>query len=161
MRILFLDFDGVLNTVAWAEACRRQRSPAHQYLFPRMIARVGYIVESTGAKVVATTNWRMEYSREALETFLRQAGGTFPLLSTTPILPKLRGLEVRAWLDASQEPVEAFAILDDLPRDDFDEFGRSHLISTDSNVGLLDIQMERVIRLLERTDRGHVASSAG
>jgi hypothetical protein len=125
-----------------------------------MVSRVNEIVNRTKAVVVATTNWRIEYSRAALEQILAQAGATFPLHSTTPVLGKPRGLEVRAWLEGLGEDVEAFAILDDLPREDFDDFGRTNLITTDSNVGLTDIGVRRTILLLQQVGRGYRRDSS-
>jgi hypothetical protein len=155
MKLLFLDFDGVLNTNEWRELCWDALREPHEYLLSVLVERVNEIVADSKAQVVASTAWRTEYSRVALETFLRQAGATFPLLSTTPFIGGPRGEEISAWLDAASEPVEAFVILDDLPPVEFEGL-RHHLIQVNANVGISAIGAQRAKALFARTDRGHV-----
>ncbi len=154
MKIVFLDFDGVLNTIDWVEMCKKKDRAPHEYILAVMLDRVNNLVDETGSKVVATTNWRMEYSHQELDRVLTAAGASFSLYSTTPVLHKPRGLEVLAWLDGCGEEVDAFVILDDLPREDFDEFGRTNLITTDSRIGLTNVGAARASRLLKLPDRG-------
>lgn len=159
MKILFLDFDGVINTIDWRDKCWDARREPHEYLLAVLVARVNEIVADSKAQVVASTAWRVEYSRVALETILRQAGANFPLLSTTPFIDGPRGAEILAWLDAAPEQVEAFVILDDLPPNEFDGL-RHHLIQVNASVGLSAIGVQRAKALFARTDRGHVSRTS-
>ncbi len=164
MKIVALDFDGVVNTDSWRAEASRRNLPPHQHLLPALVQRVNTIVDQTKAVVVATTNWRIGYTKEALEGMLRRAGATFPLFSTTPVLfsssPSVtiamptRGHEILACFEGLGEDVEAFAILDDLKPKEFDHFGRRNLIWIDPKLGLTDIGAQRAIRLLMSTDHG-------
>lgn len=168
MKVVFLDFDGVVSTDAQRLKAAKQRLAAHEHLCRPLVQRVNRIVDATGAHVVVSTNWRIEYSKDALEQILRNAGATFPLLSTTPTSrpPQApssshitesyptRGHEIEAWLEGCGEMVDAFVILDDLPRNEFDHFGRQHLITTDPTIGLTDVGVQRAIRMLMMEGRG-------
>ncbi len=175
MKLLFLDFDGVVNTDEWRAEATRRKLPPSQHLFRPMVKRVNTIVEQTGARVIASTNWRIGYTKNALEEMLRSAGGTFPLYSTTPLLPSprqadlfttapieptrllipepTRGHEILACMEGIGEEVEAFAILDDLDPSEFDFFGRQNLIYVNGHIGLTEIGAFRAIKLL--TSKGH------
>lgn len=103
MKILFLDIDGVVNSV-------KNFNPKNNTLYPldRYCAfLVGRIQLQTGCKVVLSSSWRhdpravQEVSQNVVE-----------LLDITPTLGKYRGDEVQAWLDKHPE-VTKYAILDD------------------------------------------------
>lgn len=181
MRILFLDFDGVCNTDEWRADVTRRNLPPHRHLFPPFVRRVNTIVDRTKARVIASTNWRIGYTKNALEDMLRSAGATFPLFSVTPNLPSprqtdlfsttpaiavprivvpepTRGHEIKACLEEIGEEVESFAILDDLKPNEFDFFGRQNLIYVDGRIGLTEIGVERAVRLLLRSGCGFTPS---
>ena len=173
MKIVFLDFDGVITTDQWRRTCGSRRAPIHEHLNTPMLKHVNRIVETTKAKVVASTNWRLTTSQDGLSSLLKKAGAAFNLLSTTPthfdVYPHQeslfgaqvdrakwrRGHEVLAWLigwaNSGGEDIESFVILDDLPRSDFDDFGRNHLFSTDPRIGLTSEMADRAIRFLSRS----------
>lgn len=70
-KYIFLDFDGVLNTVQYqAELAINSKPYKDIYgpLFdPRTIKHLGNIIKETGAKIVITSNWRFIHSLNVLQ----------------------------------------------------------------------------------------------
>ena len=86
MRVLFLDFDGVLNaetdvvddavelwTAAWLE--------------PTMVARLARIVEKGAATVVVSSSWRQRRSIDELSAMLAERGDVGGVYDVTTRLP--------------------------------------------------------------------------
>lgn len=160
MRIIFCDFDGVLNGVdSWSmsqqeyEAKREGPDDTPLNLLrlrldPERVRILNDVLERTGAKVVLSTAWRywpdQDYVREKLE----KAGFAGTIVGATPgwIGPgKRRGDEIQAWLDEHDGEVEAFAILDDS-----DDMGHlmDHLVYVDPETGLNESYVPRLLELL-------------
>lgn len=155
IKALFLDFDGVLNSVEY-RTYRPPLDPKYDWGTPEhedwsldrsAIARLNRITDATGAMVVVTSMWRLRRSRSDLRGILSRNGFTGKVLCKTPVIGT-RGLEVREWLRSTSRKVESFAILDD--DDDFDAFGMDRLVQTSSDFGLLDEHVNACIAHLER-----------
>jgi hypothetical protein len=102
MRILFLDFDGVLNSVDWAERrpskeefAREMGVSPERYdhdrltwalrsVDPDAVAALNEIVNRTRARVVISSTWRTMYPLTKLEWILRRRGLEHHLIGTTP-----------------------------------------------------------------------------
>ena len=67
MKILFLDFDGVLN-------CYDDIGRGPDPINPAAVARLNVIVARTGARIVITSSWRLRYPLDALRARLAMAG---------------------------------------------------------------------------------------
>lgn len=141
--ILFLDFDGVLNT---SEDLERGE------LFAQAnVAALNDIMDHTDAHIVVTSMWRLGATPEELEDMLLGAGvhaagrviGTTPSLEESP-----RGAEIKAWMERAPVRVEDFVILDN--RDDMATF-IPHLVQTDPQSGLLQDQVAQVVNRLGPT----------
>lgn len=103
MKVLFLDIDGVVNSV-------KNFNPGKQEVYPldRYCAfLVGRIQLQTGCKVVLSSSWR--HDPKAVQSVSQSVVELFDI---TPTLGKYRGDEVQAWLDKHPE-VTKYAILDD------------------------------------------------
>lgn len=153
MKVLFLDFDGVLNhylliAQAYGAGARRFSADA--------IERLNTIVARTGAKVVVSSSWREQYTLDGLRALLTSEGFTGEIIDCTPVLHsrtdqgrdldpgQTRCREIQAWLDRQPEPPRQFAILDDI---------ELHLLSayhvkTELEMGLCDEHVELAISLL-------------
>lgn len=141
---MFLDFDGVLSSVA----------NGYRGLDPSNVARLNVLCESTGATVVVTSTWRRG-GLMSCRTLLRAAGFTGRVFQCTPIiemrqpsglyLTVTRGQEIQAWLDGCGDRVERFVILDD--DKDMGELA-PYLVRTDPAVGLMDADLERAVDVL-------------
>lgn len=119
-KVLFLDFDGVLNSHAWIKTDRRNDPLApDRGLDPAAVALVSEICERTGALVVISSTWRL-FNEDCAE-LLKRRGFTGEVVGMTPDLNTRtralwtsveRGVEIQAWLDANGG-ADVIAILDD------------------------------------------------
>src|SRR5688572_25715427 len=104
--IIFLDIDGVLNSVEYhRERHIRGRKP----LDAVAIRRLNQLTDLTGARIVISSSWR-QWGFLAVRDMLRAAGVTGWIVSRTPILVGgvyegsglygwvPRGVEIAAWL---------------------------------------------------------------
>ena len=122
--IVFVDFDGVLNSISTRRRWQRQREPERymsQPLCARRIMLLDGLCRDAGAVVVFSTAWRMFWPESPTETlldFLREGGFTGEAIGSTPDLltlsaaPSTRGLEIKTWLDESA-PTAPYVVLED------------------------------------------------
>ena len=154
MKVLFLDFDGVINAHhATPEMWRGMLG-----LSPRLAALVCGIVAQTGCKIVLSSSWR--HSDDWMEAARDQAGLDLnDFISVTPDRRGLtsRGTEIKEWLDerarmaamdSSVEAVTHYAILDD--NSDMLEEQKPHFFQTQWNVGITQEIAQRVIAHLSK-----------
>lgn len=155
-KIIFLDCDGVVNSIQW-EAVRKDMPPASvidDAIDPRCLGRIISICNETGAKIVISSDWRINWP--FVRTRLERAGipaGT--IIDRTPVLNVIpsrhhysRGEEIKAWLDGRDE-VYDYIIIDD--REDFlqDQI-RLHLVHTNNWVGITEKDRQVAIEMLSR-----------
>lgn len=151
MKIIFLDFDGVLN--AWDEMDDNVTTNvgifSELYLSRKLVARLNKIIEATDAVVVVSSTWRQGNTPEDLQDCLDQAGFKGLVIDKTPKLYTRRGLEIDKWLttpeNTAEDPVESFIILDD--GNDMEHL-TNRLILTNMRHGLLDIHVDKAIKML-------------
>jgi hypothetical protein len=122
MRVVFLDFDGVLNSRALVERSSAPQEPGLDLLAEDAVARVERLCIDARAGIVVTSTWRLTYDLPGLEGMLRAKGlATTPVLDVTPMIPhkRGRGQEIQLWLDGARRArsasVEGIVILDDEP----------------------------------------------
>ena len=159
----FFDVDGVLNYTQWYYS---DRNPGNLYgqegdIDPECVARILKVCEVTGAKIVLSSDWRID--KNAISR-LERAG--FPKGLICDQTPELiwtylnyydadidsydysRGKEIDLWLDAHQDTYD-YVIIDD--REDFtDEQKRLHFVHVNSYVGFTDENMNKAIKILTR-----------
>lgn len=134
MRVIFLDIDGVLNSVLYD----RERSPAEGNIDRSRLPLLKRLVEETGAQVVLSSSWRKHWDRDdalrdgigsELDRTFRDAG--IPLFDKTPAADS-RAEEIALWLREHPQ-VTRYVILDDA----FGGWGEleSHLVRTNSRIG--------------------------
>ena len=114
MRVIFLDIDGVLNSVLYDRERDREEGNIDRSRLP-LLKR---LVEETGAQVVLSSSWRKHWDRDAalrdgigseLERTFRDAG--IALFDKTPVADS-RAEEIALWLRAHPQ-VTRYVILDD------------------------------------------------
>jgi hypothetical protein len=140
-RIVFLDFDGVLNS----EQSTQQLGT--RYRFARAsVAALNDVLRQSEARIVITSSWRESWTlRENTEFLERDGVLAGRVVGKTPTLQRERGLEIEAWLRSAPYPVASFVIFDD--RDDI-AIHRERLIQVSPQVGLSSAQARRAIELL-------------
>jgi hypothetical protein len=112
MKIIFLDFDGVLNCEDWyrrqfEETKNDLELSEYPYIEfdPEIIQRLNYIINETGAKVVVSSSWRAGRSVEELQIILNRVGFSGEIIDKTNHLDFIngycipRGCEIEHWLE--------------------------------------------------------------
>jgi len=154
MRIVFLDFDGVLNSRALVEGSATPQEPGLDLLAADAVRRVEQLCVDGRAGIVVSSTWRLTFDLSALQNMLRAKGlRTTPILDITPMIPhkRGRGQEIQLWLDTTPRArgwsVDGMVILDDEP--DMLHLG-PWLVQTSFETGLLDAHLVAAKSVLTR-----------
>lgn len=117
MKIIFLDYDGVVNNLIFHKidgepdfyAEDRRVRMVNDF---QAVAWLNKICREFNCKVVVTSTWR---TRKDYKDCLYRAGFNGTILDKTPFLDKERGLEIYAWLSNNLQnyDIDDFIILDD------------------------------------------------
>jgi hypothetical protein len=144
--IVFLDFDGVLNSAQWMQSQGAHRPPFD----PAAVARLNVLIKRTGARVVVSSSWRKDVGTDDrvpyVQGILTGIGCHCYVVGATPYGAGIeRGLEIQQWIDTYPKRIGAFVILDD----DSDMAHLAHrLVQTNWETGLLDEHVERAAAML-------------
>jgi hypothetical protein len=159
MKVIFLDFDGVLNS--WAFVNRTNVKGGIIGIDPEAVARLSRLMRDTGAHVVVSSTWRLFNTLEDLRRILTDAGlpkdQAALIIDKTPRLSgQHRGIEIALWLKTeAKQPVESFVILDD-DSDMADLMDR--LVQTSMDHGLTDHHVEIAKRILANAQKSTVTT---
>ncbi len=85
MKVVFLDFDGVLNSHLFMLEERSQGRSGVAGLDPKAVAHVNHICGQTGAVIVVSSSWRYGRTLGQLKDMLREAGCTAVVRGATPL----------------------------------------------------------------------------
>jgi hypothetical protein len=159
MKIIFLDFDGVLNSSRSAAALGGYGSLYRANinglskdtlkLDPISVILLRRIVETTGAKIVISSSWRIGTKIEDFhDVFDVYDWNTREIIiDKTKVSGKIRGDEVELWLiDHIHLGIEKFAIIDD--ESDFKPAQKPFLVQTQSSLGLSHISYNKCLEIL-------------
>lgn len=151
MNIIFLDVDGVLNSISGLkEAYKINKRPYSGYDYPfdaKCMNNLKELVEKTNAFLVITSTWRKdELGKNILLYELKKYGIDNRVIGYTSVMRQSRGEEIKEYLKKLNEEVN-FIILDD--DGDFDDLEK-HLINTDYEVGLTEEKKDIAIKKLTR-----------
>lgn len=118
MNVVFLDFDGVLNSHEYFERRTRSSEWSRADDIDRdAVARLQLLCDAASASIVISSTWRLLHRRVELCDLLRAKGLTAKVLDKTPELHDERGHEIQAWLDNNAKlgrfDVTGIVILDD------------------------------------------------
>lgn len=140
MRVIFLDFDGVV--VPWKSRDKKMRPAVPS---AESVEALNLIVTATQSKVVVTSAWRQTSSLEALSRCLTSWGVRCHTIAKTQSFSN-RGSEILAWL-AENPQAQSFLVMDDEEVD----LGQlqGHLLKTESLVGLTLEHVGLAIKLLK------------
>lgn len=156
MKIIFLDFDGVLNSIQYDRVRTENEGNIDETRMP-LLKR---IVDETGAVIVLSTSWRKHWEAEdeKLDEIGRWINETFDkfgmsIFDKTPLISASdRALEVRTWLGEHGDNVSSFVILDDIALG-WGELA-DNLVKTDYRMGrgLEEGHVTRAIEILGAKD---------
>ena len=157
MKCLFLDVDGVLNSVITKDVipdtCYRGIENAKVKLLKK-------IIDATGASIILTSTWRLNVThwgqdisehKDYLKKKLSKQGLRY--VSQTPNLEcrgNNRGKEIHQWIETNNDiDIEGWVILDDEYFMDYDNYDiPKHLVLTDEYIGLTEVDVEKAIKIL-------------
>lgn len=143
-RILFLDFDGVINSREWRESGGfRSIGPFD----PNLVDRVNRIVDATGADTVISSAWRIGRKLDELRDLLRDHGFAGTVIDATDSrrheYPQ-RGDCILAWVE--KHDVDEYVVLDD--SSDMDRVPDHRFVQTDYREGIQPCHVDQAIRAL-------------
>lgn len=151
MKIIFLDFDGVMdtayhNTVLVSKGL--QETDEYGVIFdPMCIKNLETIIKSTRADIVVTSSWKYLMSYEELLKMWNARNLPGFITDTTPNISNHRGDEIDAWIRECKTECE-YVIIDDLDSRNFNEHHLPHLITVNSYNGLDEIAAKQAIEIL-------------
>lgn len=159
MKIIFLDFDGVLNNHKWLTRKDRinLKWPIRD-ICPDNVKALNRITELTGAKIVITSTWRLGHTDNGLRELFNEAGITGEMVGQTAVLDVVsgqydlpRGCEIDQFIQTMDRGlVDTYVILDD----DADMLykQRDNFIQVNGKYGLTADEVLKAIDILNKED---------
>jgi len=154
MKILFLDFDGVLNSIDNMEANHFlwKNNPQHKSkdffgdLFDqRCINWLHYIILKTNCKLVISSTWRV-IGLNNIKNMWKARDLPGEIYSSTPVLSNAhRGNEIAEWL-SKNEYITSYCIVDD----ENDMIENQSFVQTDPIYGLNKGSSSQIITILNK-----------
>ena len=149
-KILFLDFNGLLNTEHYQGLLQYQGKPWQDeygaFFDPKAVKQLKRIIDATDANIVVESSWKylgLDAMKELWE--VRNLPGT--IIDITPsLLCKNKGVEIASWLSKYAKQDIRYVIIDD-------EYvildsQVSHFILTNPYEGITEEQANRAISML-------------
>lgn len=152
-KILFLDIDGVLNSVRYFKSISNSSySSKLNHFDPNAVILLNRIIRETNCKIVVSSSWR--YFEEC-DSILFLSGVRGDIIGHTPMnidrhsskiyKPMKRGEEIHQWLENNEW--DKYLILDDDP--DMEEYQKERFIQTDPNLGLTGCDTYLAIEMMK------------
>ena len=156
MKIIFLDFDGVMDTAYYDHMLSKQGLPGNDpygtVFDPNCVHNLRRIIDNTGADIVVSSSWKhfMTY-KEFLEMWdARGLPGFVTDVTPIPEMRRNRGDEIDAWLNECNVECQ-YVIIDDLDGSNFNEHQIPRLLVVNPFFGLDEDTAERAIYLLNNS----------
>lgn len=161
-KIIFLDIDGVLNSVEYFE--QTKDCTGYTEINPEKVKLLKEIIDRTGAEIVLSSTWRDLGKRKnepehPMYTYLTDTLKEYgmEIVDHTPYIGQDRPKEIKAWLDNQHDKGIRFVSLDDdFPECKYDEAGIGNcLVSTsfyEKDGGLRHEHAEKAVEILNRED---------
>ena len=149
-KIIFLDFDGVLNTEHYQGLLQYQGKPWQDeygaFFDPKAVKQLKRIIDATDADIVVESSWKylgLDAMKELWE--VRNLPGT--IIDITPsLLGKNKGVEIASWLSKYAKQDIRYVIIDD--EYVILDFQLPHFILTNPYEGITEEQANRAISML-------------
>lgn len=141
MKILFLDFDGVIAPISFHHSSSGFSKSA--------CANVQSILDKDpNVRIVVSSSWR-RWGTEELRKILKEQGiDSTKVIGVTESeggwVPDNRAKQIKHWLKAHPE-VKDFAVVDDYPLPELD----AHAVKTNGYVGLTPKDAETALKMLD------------
>lgn len=151
MPTLFLDIDGVLNSVQYVVMVNRYNNeewnPYKDECCKIALSNLEEIVEGVpGLKIVISSTWRKSRTVEQLQDLFKMWGFSKPeiIVGKTPICSDIRGREIQEYIDESN--ITNYCIVDDdsdMLASQIDRF-----VKTENRHGLMWKDAEKIAEIL-------------
>lgn len=142
-KIIFLDFDGVLNSKYTKD---RVRFGPWNQLFRGLdawrVKLVSDLAAETGAKVIISSTWRQYYTRPELQKLLEGYGWQVPIHGYTPQNHE-RSEDIQGWFELNGAPA-GYVVLDDIQT----KFKENQVLTVDE-VGFTAQHLEKAKEILK------------
>ena len=136
MKIIFLDFDGVMDTAYYDHVLHKEGKPGNDkygtIFDPYCVQNLKRIIDETGAKIVVSSSWKYDMSYKAFLDMWDYRGlpGFVTDVTPTPAIRNNRGDEIDAWLEECRTECQ-YVIIDDLDAYNFNEHQIPRLLEYD------------------------------
>lgn len=148
--VLFLDFDGVLNSREWMLRRSAWSSPGPR-LDTEAVERLNDVLDETGAVVVVSSSWRNDAPVDDLRGVLESNGFDGEVVGKIRNLrsAERRGDVIREWIDEHPD-ISGYAVVDDIPEAVVGPIPTGNVVETSYDTGLTDEKAEELRETLER-----------
>lgn len=113
IKIIFLDLDGVLNSVNYFKSLAGKNILPDDRLDPDAVALLNKIIKATDAKIVISSSWRLGKNITQLQDVFNKHSVMGTIIGLTSDDYNLRGIQIQQWIDNSDFTIDSFIILDD------------------------------------------------
>jgi hypothetical protein len=162
LKIIFLDFDGVLIPSTFSKFLKYMERLSNgglaskddfgQYFYEPCVQNLKTLGEKSCAKIVFSTNWRNEHEQSKFLELFKKRIDISVLGSTPTIDPKLgnRGNEIEAFLAKLENYEIDYVILDDMAPTHFLAKQLPFLVNCDEKFGFTKINLEKALAILNK-----------
>lgn len=152
--VVFLDFDGVVNTIYWKKdtngvCCVNVMKGGHTELNNQQaIGWLNELYSIVQYDIVVSSTWRMSMTLEELQDLLIKSGfrPDIRVIGKTPVLHEERGIEIQQWIDENNFTGD-FIIIDD--DSDMGEL-LPKLVKCDTYIGFTIYDYQKSLKLLQK-----------
>lgn len=150
-KIIFLDFDGVMETVfqlPLEDAMKVQYDKYGPMFDEECINNLRLIISAANAEIVVASSWKLNLSLKDLQYMWQSIHLPGIVIDSTPNINFMNDTEIDSWLYQHEGEVDDYVILDDMTADNFTQAQQSHFFHVNPSVGLNREIAEEVIRFL-------------
>lgn len=153
MKIIFLDFDGVMDTSYYDHILSKEGKPGNDeygtVFAPYCVQNLKRIIDKTGADIVVSSSWKYLMSYQDFLNMWNDRGlpGFVTDVTPNPIDRRNRGDEIDAWIEECRTECQ-YVIIDDLEANNFNKHQIPHLLIVNTFFGLDEDTAERAIQIL-------------
>ena len=156
MKVVFLDFDGVLNSRKYDN---ERDLTKNTNIDESRLPLLKQIIDETDAKIVLSTSWRKHWEKNSCDcdetgTWINELFFKYgmKIYDKTPTFDytNARSKEIKSWLDNCSQKVKSFVILDDIFFGWDDLF--DNLVQTNPYIGrgLEVVHVKKAIEILNK-----------
>lgn len=159
MNIIFLDVDGVLNSMPYFE---KNKDKGHMEISDYHLQMLAKIYHTCDAKIVLSSSWRELDDESDIHVYWMYqylvdelARYCMEIISKTPVIDMNRPLEIKTWLDNrdDKENIRFVSLDDDFSKEKYDAYGIGDcLVKTEffcSNISEGGLQQKHVDKAIE------------